>query len=77
MIVSKLAAILRVANALDKEHLQKITDLKVTREGDKMGLIAQNTPDLTMERASLSDRSDLFNEIFGKQIILREAIKST
>jgi exopolyphosphatase/guanosine-5'-triphosphate,3'-diphosphate pyrophosphatase len=77
MIVSKLAAILRVANAIDKEHLQKITDLKVTREGDKLVLVAHDAPDLTMERASLSDRSDLFNEIFGKQIILREAVKST
>ncbi len=75
MIVSKLAAILRVANALDKEHLQKIGDLKVTREGDKIVLVAQNASDLTLERAALSARSDLFREVFGKQIILREAAK--
>ncbi len=77
MIVSKLAAILRVANALDKEHLQKITDLKVTREADKIVLVAQNASDLTMERAALSERSDFFAEIFGKQIILRETAKSS
>jgi exopolyphosphatase/guanosine-5'-triphosphate,3'-diphosphate pyrophosphatase len=76
MIVSKLASILRVANALDKEHLQKVTDLKVVREGDQIVLIAQNVSDLTMERAALASRSDFFTEIFGKKVILREAPKT-
>jgi exopolyphosphatase/guanosine-5'-triphosphate,3'-diphosphate pyrophosphatase len=76
MIVSKLGAILRVANALDKEHLQKVTDLKITREGDQVVLIAQNISDLTMERAALASRSDFFTEIFGKKMILREAAKT-
>ncbi len=76
MIVSKLAAILRVANSLDKEHLQKIADLRVTREADNLVLFVQNVSDLTMERAALSERSDLFKEVFGKQLILREAAKT-
>ena len=76
VLVSKLAAILRVANSLDKEHLQKVTDLKVTREGDQIVLLAQNISDLTMERVALADRSDLFTEAFGKKIVLREAAKS-
>ncbi len=76
VLVSKLAAILRVANSLDKEHLQKVTDLKVTREGDQIVLLAQNISDLTMERVALADRSDLFSEAFGKKIVLREAAKS-
>jgi exopolyphosphatase/guanosine-5'-triphosphate,3'-diphosphate pyrophosphatase len=76
MLVSKLAAILRVANALDKEHLQKVTDLKVLREGEQIVLVAQNVSDLTMERAALASRSDFFTEIFGKQVVLREAPKT-
>ncbi len=76
MIVSKLGAILRVANALDKEHLQKVTELKVTREGDQVVLIAQNVSDLTMERAALAGRSDFFTEIFGKKVVLREGLKT-
>ncbi len=77
MIVSKLAAILRVANALEKEHTQKITDLKVSREGDQIILSAQNVSDLTIERLALASRSDFFMEIFGKKIILREAVKTS
>ena len=74
--VSKLSAILRVANALDKGHLQKVTDLQVLREGDQLVLVAQNVSDLTMERVALASRSELFSEVFGKRIVLREAAKT-
>jgi exopolyphosphatase/guanosine-5'-triphosphate,3'-diphosphate pyrophosphatase len=76
ILVSKLAAILRVANSLDKEHLQKVTDLKVVREGDQIVLVAQNASDLTMERVALASRTDLFSEVFGRKLVLREASKS-
>ncbi len=73
MIVSKLSAILRVANALDKDHLQKTMDLKISREGDQLVLTAANVSDLTMGRLALASRSDFFTEVFGKKVILREA----
>jgi len=74
--VSKLAAILRVANALDKGNMAKVTDVKVVREGDQIVLVAQNVSDLTMERVTLAGRSNLFTEVFGKKIALREAVKA-
>jgi exopolyphosphatase/guanosine-5'-triphosphate,3'-diphosphate pyrophosphatase len=73
MIVSKLAAILRVANALDKDHLQKVMELNITREGDQILLSGQNVSDLAMGRLALASRSDFFTEIFGKKVVLREA----
>jgi exopolyphosphatase/guanosine-5'-triphosphate,3'-diphosphate pyrophosphatase len=76
MMVSKLAAILRVANALDKEHLPKVTDLKVIREEDQLVLLAQNVSDLSMERMALAGRGELFSEVFGKKIVLREAVRA-
>ena len=76
VIVSKLAAILRVANALDKGNMSKVTDLKVVREDDQIVLVAQNVSDLTMERVTLAGRSNLFTEVFGKKIALREAVKA-
>jgi exopolyphosphatase / guanosine-5'-triphosphate,3'-diphosphate pyrophosphatase len=76
MIVSKLAAILRVANALDKDHLQKAIDLKISREGDQIVLMAQNMSDITMGRLALAGRSDFFTEVFGKKIVLREAVRT-
>ncbi len=76
MVVSKLAAILRVANALDKEHLQKVTDLKVVNEKDQIVLVAQNASDVTMERMALADSGPFFSQVFGKQIVLREVSRT-
>jgi exopolyphosphatase/guanosine-5'-triphosphate,3'-diphosphate pyrophosphatase len=77
MVVSKLAAIVRVANALAKEPFQTIRDLKVTREGDQLVITAQNVSDLSMERSALAARSDLFMEAFGKNVVLREAPRTS
>jgi exopolyphosphatase/guanosine-5'-triphosphate,3'-diphosphate pyrophosphatase len=77
VVVSKLAAILRVSNALEKEHMQKITELKIRREGDQLILMAQNISDLTLERLALASRSDFFREIFGMKMILREASRNS
>jgi exopolyphosphatase/guanosine-5'-triphosphate,3'-diphosphate pyrophosphatase len=72
MIVAKLGAILRVANALDKEHRLKLADLKVTVEADQVVLLARNITDLTIERLALASRSDFFTQVYGKKIVLRE-----
>ncbi len=72
MVVSKLGAILRVANALSKGPFQTIRDLKVTRDGDQLVITARNVSDLTLERTALASRADLFSEAFGRKIVLRE-----
>lgn len=76
MIVSKLSAILRVANALDRDHLQKVMELTIAREGDQIVLSGQNVSDLAMGRLALASRSDFFTEMFGKKVVLREAAGS-
>ena len=72
MMVSKLGAILRVANALDKEHRWKLTELKIVVEANQVVLMAKNMSDLTMERLALASRSDFFAQVYGKKIVLRE-----
>lgn len=71
MIVNKLAAILRVANALDAEHLQKVRDLRVHPQGDEWVLEIEGTGDLTMERMAALARADMFAEVFGHQLVVR------
>jgi len=67
VIVSKLAAILRVANALDKDQLQKAIDLKISREGDQIALTGQNVSDLAMGRLALAGRSDFLRKYMEKK----------
>jgi exopolyphosphatase/guanosine-5'-triphosphate,3'-diphosphate pyrophosphatase len=71
LIVSKLAAILRIANALDAEHLQKITAVRVGRESKAWTLEIAGSGDLTMEQLATQARADLFEETFGRELIVR------
>ena len=73
IVVSKLAAILRVANALDADHLQKIRDVRVLREGDHWVLEVDGAGDLTIERLAALARADLLTEVFGRKVTFREA----
>ncbi len=69
--VNKLAALLRVANALDAEQLQKVRSLKVKEEDGTWVLEVEGTGDLTVERLTAESRSDLFTDVFGRRLVLR------
>jgi exopolyphosphatase/guanosine-5'-triphosphate,3'-diphosphate pyrophosphatase len=72
-IVNKLAAILRLANALDAEHLQKVHDVHLHRHEDNWILDLDGSGDLTMERMAAQARADMFGEVFGHRVIVRGA----
>jgi exopolyphosphatase/guanosine-5'-triphosphate,3'-diphosphate pyrophosphatase len=71
VVVDKLAAILRVANALDAEHLQKVTGLTVVRGERSWILEIDGTGDLTMEQLAATARADMFPNTFGQQLVIR------
>jgi exopolyphosphatase/guanosine-5'-triphosphate,3'-diphosphate pyrophosphatase len=73
LLVNKLAAILRVANALDAEHAQKVRDLRIVRRASTWLLELEGTGDLTMELLAASARADMFVETFGRQLIVQTA----
>jgi exopolyphosphatase/guanosine-5'-triphosphate,3'-diphosphate pyrophosphatase len=72
VVVNKLAALLRVANALDADHARRITDVDVVTESDAMVLAVRGTGDLTMERAAVLHRCTLLREVFGRRVVFRE-----
>jgi exopolyphosphatase/guanosine-5'-triphosphate,3'-diphosphate pyrophosphatase len=71
--VDKLASILRVANALDADHLQKVRDLRVAHEEGVLVLEVDGAGDLTIERLAALSRADFFAEVFGARVAFREA----
>jgi exopolyphosphatase/guanosine-5'-triphosphate,3'-diphosphate pyrophosphatase len=73
LLVNKLAAILRVANALDAEHLQKVRDLRLVRTDKTWTLELDGTGDITMEQMAATARADMFIEVFGRQLVVRPA----
>jgi exopolyphosphatase/guanosine-5'-triphosphate,3'-diphosphate pyrophosphatase len=77
VVVNKLAAILRVANALDADHLQKVKDVRVVPEEGGWVLEVSGAGDLTMERLASLSRSDFLTEVFGRRVSFREAAVKT
>jgi len=71
LIVDKLASILRVANALDAEHLQKVTALRLVRRERSWILEIDGTGDLTMEQLAATSRADMFANTFGQELVIR------
>jgi exopolyphosphatase/guanosine-5'-triphosphate,3'-diphosphate pyrophosphatase len=70
--VAKLSAILRVADALERTHSQRITDFTATLGEDKVVLHLEGVVDASSERLSLPSKANLFQNLFGRQIILQE-----
>jgi exopolyphosphatase/guanosine-5'-triphosphate,3'-diphosphate pyrophosphatase len=74
LVVNKLGALLRIANALDAEHLQKVEGLRVLRQeqGDWI-LEIEGRGDLTMEQLAATARADMFLDTFGQRLIVRSS----
>ena len=68
MVINKLAAILRVADALDRGHWQQVSDFTIERRNGDLVLYIQGAPDLTLERRALVKKGDLFEEVFGMRV---------
>ena len=72
MTVAKLAALLRVADALERSHRETPRTLEFLREGDRFVILLRDMEDLTMERLALKDKGNLFADVFGLVPELRE-----
>jgi hypothetical protein len=70
---NKLSALLRLGNALDADHLQKVKDVHVLPEEDNWVLEVEGAGDLTMERLASLARADYMTEVFGRKITFRES----
>lgn len=72
MAVAKLAAILRVADSLERTHRETPRELEFRRESDRFVIRVRDMEDLTMERLVLREKGNLFEDVFGMVPELRE-----
>ena len=70
LVILKLAAILRVADALDRGHAQKVRNLRLERREEEIRIHCDYTVDVAPERFSLIDKADMFEEVFGFKVTL-------
>jgi exopolyphosphatase / guanosine-5'-triphosphate,3'-diphosphate pyrophosphatase len=69
--VAKLAAMLRVADALDRSYNQRVDEIRVSRERSKLVIAVPDVDDLSLEQLALKQTGSLFEEIFGIPVMLR------
>ncbi len=66
--VCQLAAILRVADALDRAHMDKFAKMNVSRREDTLLVRAPLLSDLALEKLYLKKKSNLFREVYGLNV---------
>ena len=71
--VLKLAAMLRVAIALNASRSQRIHELQCTRSKQRLIMTVPDVEDLSVEQLALKQNSGMFEDVFGLKVQLRRA----
>lgn len=72
-VVSKLAAMLRIAEGLEASHQQKCKNITIERKGAQCTVwVPEDAGDLSLERQSLARKADMLLDILGVSVVLRQ-----
>ncbi len=72
IVIAKLAAMLRLANSLDRSHKQKLRGARIAvRDGGRLAVTTTYDGNITLEKYSVGQKADFFEEMIG----LRPAIR--
>lgn len=72
MIVFKLAALLRIADALDRSHAQRVKSIILRPEGSRLTILTPGVEDTTIEQIAINSKCDIFREIYGFDVLLSQ-----
>jgi exopolyphosphatase/guanosine-5'-triphosphate,3'-diphosphate pyrophosphatase len=70
ILLSKMAAILRVADALDRGHSQQIKSITAERKSEALILHTTDSRDLSLELIGLEEKANLFQDVFGYKVVI-------
>ncbi len=73
VVVAKMAALLRVALALDESRSQRIRDFTCKMEQERLIVAIPRVEDLSLEQLAVRQNGSLFEETFGVRVLLRMA----
>lgn len=68
--VSALAAILRIADGLDRTHLSLVKDIKIKTEKNRVTIICLSSGRYLPEEEAALKKSDLFKKVFNKKVVI-------
>jgi exopolyphosphatase/guanosine-5'-triphosphate,3'-diphosphate pyrophosphatase len=73
LVVNRLAALLRVADALVRGHAEQVLDFRLSPRRDELTVLARGVGELTLEQRSLARKADLFEDVYGMNVRMEEA----
>lgn len=71
VLVAKMTAMLRLVNALDRSHMQKIDDMKAYLKDHELVLTIETKKDFSLELGLIEDKADFFEEVFSIRPVLK------
>lgn len=77
VVVAKLAALLRVAIALDDSRSQRIHEFQCEREPGRLVISVAGVEDVSLEQLALRQSGTLFEDTFGVPVMLRLKVRDT
>ena len=73
IVVSKLAAFLRVADAMVRKHGLRLGNVNVLLEEGQLVITTDTTEDLTLEQVAMQEKSLLFEQVYGIRVVIRRS----
>ncbi len=72
MSVAKLSSLLRIADALDRTHSNRIQEFTAKVSDKRLHLYFKGVNDVSVERIAMKNKGNMFQNIFGLDITLHE-----
>ena len=70
MTIIKLSAILRVADAMDRGHIQTFSDFSIEVYQNTLYIKTKNSQNTVLEKIAMSEKAGMFEDVFGYKVIL-------
>ncbi|MFI3214462.1 MAG: HD domain-containing protein [Eubacteriales bacterium] len=71
-VIAKLAAILSIANGLDRSHKQKFKDVRIVLKDRELIITVNSDQDITVEQMMFTVRADFFEEVYNIKPIIKQ-----
>ena len=75
VVVAKLAAILRLAIALDDTRSGRVREIECNHDGQQLIIHVPGVDDVSLEQIAMRENSGLFRDVFGLPVLLRAGSK--
>lgn len=72
LTITKLAAILKVANGLDRSHKQKFKNIKVNIKDGEFIITVNTDKDITLELGLIRERARFFEDVFYLKPVIKQ-----